>query len=68
MHANTFCLKRQEGVVRLLTSSVLHGTESVVSDLKGERLAIVGDITLILKEEHLHFTNGYVDQKYWRQF
>ena len=68
LNSNTFYLNPQEGCVILFPSSVLHGTESVVSDFKGERLAIVGDITLILKEEHLHFTNGYVDQKYWRQF
>ena len=68
LNSNTFYLNPQEGCVILFPSSVLHGTESVVSDFKGERLAIVGDITLILKEEHLQFTNGYVDQKYWRQF
>ena len=68
LNSNTFFIHPQEGCVILFPSSVLHGTESVVSDFKGERLAIVGDITLILKEEYLHFTNGYVDQKYWRQF
>ena len=68
LNSNTFFIHPQEGCVILFPSSVLHGTESVVSDFRGERLAIVGDITLIMKEKYKHFTNGYVDQKYWRQF
>ena len=68
LNASTFSLHPEEGYVFLFPSSVVHGTESVVSDFNGERLAIVGDITLILKEEYLHFCNGYIDQKYWRQF
>ena len=68
LNSNTFFIHPQEGCVILFPSSVLHGTESVVPNFKGERLAIVGDITLIMKEEYKHFTNGYVDQRYWRQF
>ena len=68
LNSNTFFLHPEEGCIVCFPSSVLHGTDSVAPDFKGERLAIVGDITLILKEEHLHFTNGYVSQKYWRQF
>jgi hypothetical protein len=34
----------------------------------GERLAIVGDITLILKEEHLSYSMGYINEKYWKKF
>ena len=68
LNSNTFFLHPEEGCIVCFPSSVVHGTESVVSDFKGERLAIVGDITLMLKEEYLHFCNGYIDQKYWRQF
>ena len=68
LNSNTFFIYPKEGYLALFPSSVLHGTESIVSNLNGDRLAIIGDITLILKEEYLRYTNGYVDQKYWRQF
>ena len=68
LNSNTFFIHPKEGYLALFPSNVLHGTESLVSNLSDDRLAIIGDITLILKEHYLRYTNGYVDQKYWKQF
>ena len=68
LNSNTFFLYPQEGFILLFPSGLPHGTETVSQDFNGERLAIVGDLTLILKKEYLHYTNGYVDQKYWRKY
>jgi len=35
---------------------------------KGERLGIVGDMTLMLKEDELHYSMGYIDDKYWKKY
>ena len=37
-------------------------------DFEGERLGIVGDITLMLKEDQLNFSMGYIDNKYWKKY
>jgi len=68
LNSSTFFLHPQEGFILLFPSGLPHGTETVSQDFNGERLAIVGDLTLILKKEYLHYTNGYVDQKYWRKY
>ena len=61
-------IKPKKGSIVLFPSRIQHTTESVVKDFTGERLAIVGDIILTLKEDHLNFSMGFIDPKYWKQY
>ena len=65
INAETFFLHPPEGHVALFPSSLHHGTE-YIEGFVGERLAIVGDITIVLKEEYLHFSTGYIHPQYWK--
>lgn len=68
LNANTFYLYPTEGYVSLFPSNLTHGTESVDDNFNQERLCIVGDINLILKEQYLHHSMGLIDEKYWKKF
>ena len=68
LNSRTFFIHPQEGVVLLFPSTVSHGTKAVDENFKDERLAIVGDVNLILKEEFLHHSMGLIDEKYWMKF
>lgn len=65
-NANTFYLTPEEGHIILFPSSIRHCTKNINGDFDGERLAIVGDLTLILKEDQLSLSMGYLDPKYWK--
>jgi len=65
VNAETFFLHPPEGHVAMFPSSLHHGTEAI-EGFVGERLAIVGDITIVLKEEYLHFSTGYIHPQYWK--
>ena len=67
MNADTFYIHPPEGNVALFPSTLEHSTESI-EGFVGERLAIVGDITVVLKEEYLHYSTGYIDPKYWKMY
>lgn len=67
-NSETFFMSPQEGNLLLFPSTLSHCTEKVSDSFSGERLAIVGDVTLVLKEEHLHYSMGYIDPKYWKMF
>ena len=44
-------------------------TASHSNDFKGERLAIVGDITLVYKEDGDNdYSMGFVNPKFWRTY
>lgn len=58
----------EEGLLLIFPSNLSHSTKSVTNNFTGERLAISGDITLILKEEYLSYSMGYIDQKYWKTY
>ena len=66
-NARSFSLNPPEGSIILFPSSTRHGTKGNVG-FDGERLAIVGDVILTLKEDQLQFSMGYIDPKYWRIF
>jgi hypothetical protein len=68
LNSTTFDMIPPEGSIVLFPSRIQHTTESVVKDFTGERLAIVGDIILTLKEDHLNFSMGFIDPKYWKQY
>jgi hypothetical protein len=68
LNAETFFLHPPEGTVALFPSSLHHRTESSIDNFEGERLAIVGDVSLVLKEDQLHYSMGYIDQKYWKKY
>lgn len=68
LNSEIFYLLPKEGTVVLFPSKLPHRTKSVSSKFKGERLAITGDVTLILKEEYLSFSNGYTNEKYWKKY
>lgn len=67
-NSETFFIVPNEGCLVLFPSKTPHSTQSKSEEFCGERLAIVGDITLILKDEHLSFPMGYLNQKYWKKF
>ena len=68
LNATTFYLYPIEGYVSLFPSNLTHGTESIDNNFNQERLCIVGDINLILKEQYLHHSMGLIDEKYWKKF
>ena len=68
LNAETFFLHPPEGTVALFPSSLHHRTESSIDNFEGERLAIVGDVSLVLKEDQLHYSMGYIDEKYWKKY
>jgi len=67
-NAEIFGLTPFEGNLVLFPSKIPHCTKSACEYFKGERLAIVGDITLVLKEEYLSYSYGYINEKYWKKF
>ena len=68
LNSEEFYIHPPEGTVALFPSSVEHCTQCVDKSFDDERLAIVGDITLILKEDQLQYSMGYIDQKYWKKY
>lgn len=65
-NSNTFHITPQEGHIILFPSSIRHSTKNIHGNFDGERLAIVGDITLILKQKELSLSMGYLDPQYWK--
>ena len=68
LNAETFYIKPPEGSVAIFPSMMQHHTRFNGGEFEGERLAIVGDITLMLKEDQLHYSMGYIDNKYWKKY
>lgn len=68
VNCETIFMVPSEGDVVIFPSKTTHSTSSMNLEFEGERLAIVGDITLILKEEHLSYSMGYIDPKYWKTY
>jgi len=68
LNSKSFFLHPREGHVVLFPSRLTHGTECVKKDFTGERLSIVGDCNLILKDEHLLHSMGLIDEKYWKKY
>ena len=68
LNAKTFFIHPQEGHVAIFPSRVQHGTQCIKQDFNDERLSIVGDCNLILKDEHLLHSMGLIDEKYWKKY
>ena len=68
LNSEEFYIHPPEGTVALFPSSIQHCTQCVDKSFDDERLAIVGDITLTLKEDQLQYSMGYIDQKYWNKY
>ena len=68
LNSEEFYIHPPEGTVALFPSSIQHCTQCVYKSFDDERLAIVGDITLTLKEDQLQYSMGYIDQKYWKKY
>ena len=68
LNAKTFFIHQQEGHVAIFPSRVSHGTQCIKQDFNDERLSIVGDCNLILKDEHLLHSMGLIDEKYWKKY
>ena len=68
LNSKTFFIHPQEGHVALFPSRVSHGTQCIKEDFSEERLSIVGDVNLILKEEHLLHSMGLIDEKFWKKY
>jgi hypothetical protein len=67
-NSESFYVLPREGDIIIFPSKTVHSTSSTGNDLKDERLAIVGDITLMLKEEYLSYSMGYIDSKFWKKY
>ena len=68
LNSPAFYMHPIEGSLFLFPSSLSHHTRFMGGAFKGERLGIVGDITLMLKEDQLNFSMGYIDNKYWKKY
>ena len=68
LNSPAFYMYPIEGHLVLFPSSLTHHTRFMGGAFKGERLGIVGDITLMLKEDQLNFSMGYIDNKYWKKY
>ena len=67
LNAQSFFMSPPEGSIILFPSNIQHSTKAI-EGFKGERLAIVGDVTLTLKEDQLNYSTGYIDPRYWKLF
>ena len=65
INAETFFIHPPEGHIALFPSTLQHATE-YIEGFVGERLAIVGDVTCVLKKEYLQYSAGYINQQYWK--
>ena len=68
LNSKKFFIHPVEGHVAIFPSRLSHGTECVKTNFNGERLSIVGDVNLILKEEYLLHSMGLIDEKYWKKY
>ena len=68
LNCKTFFIHPEEGHVAIFPSRVSHGTKCINPEFSGERLSIVGDVNLILKDEHLLHSMGLIDEKYWKKY
>jgi len=68
INSPAFFMHPIEGSLVLFPSLLSHHTRFMGGDFTGERLGIVGDITLMLKEDQLNFSMGYIDNKYWKKY
>ena len=67
-NANIFYMVPKEGNIVIFPSKTVHSTKSISENFNDERLAIVGDIVLVLKEEYLSFSHGFITQKFWKKY
>ena len=68
LNSQTFYIHPPEGGLILFPSSLCHHTKFIEDVFEGERLAIIGDITTILKEGQYGFSTGYISEKYWKKY
>ena len=68
LNSPAFYMQPIEGHLILFPSSLSHHTRFLGGEFQGERLGIVGDMSLILKEDQLHYSTGYIDNKYWKKY
>ena len=65
INAETFFIHPPEGHVALFPSTLQHSTE-FIEGFVGERLAIVGDVSCVLKIEYLQFSTGFISPLHWK--
>jgi hypothetical protein len=68
LNCEIFYMHPHEGNVILFPSKLSHSTKSVSNNFNGERLGISGDIILVLKEEYIAYSHGYIHEKYWKKY
>ena len=68
LNCKTFFVEPKEGTLLIFPSNLSHGTKYIDKNFKGERLALVGDVNLILKEEHFLHSMGLIDEKFWTKY
>ena len=68
LNAQTFFIHPPEGSIILFPSRLIHNTKFTGGLFEGERLAIVGDVTTILKEDQFGYSVGYISEKYWKKY
>ena len=68
VNSSTFFIEPVAGSIVMFPSSVRHCTHSIDDNFEGERLAIVGDVTLAYKEGITDYSQGYIHPKYWKVY
>lgn len=68
-NAITHNIDPEPGLLVLFPGKTPHGTRNLSDEpFSGERIAIVGDINLVLKPEHNNWDTGKVNLSNWRKF
>ena len=67
-NCQSYTVTPKEGHVLIFPSKIPHSTATIDPEFTGERLAIVGDCSLILRDDELTYSMGYINERYWKKF
>ena len=68
VNSSTFFIEPVAGSLIMFPSTLKHCTHSIDDNFEGERLAIVGDVTLVYNPDILDYSQGYIHPNYWKVY
>jgi hypothetical protein len=72
LNCKSYSIIPEEGQLMLFPSKLPHGTiwhpDNTEGTITGKRVAIAGDINLILREDVVNFESGKLNPRHWRKF
>ena len=68
VNSSTFFIEPVAGSLIMFPSTLKHCTHSIDDNFEGERLAIVGDVTLVYNPDILDYSQGYIHPRYWKVY